>query len=329
MIERCLPGILIVALSASPIVAEPAKDGVVALAPGRLEGASDVIPVGTAVSGIVAELGVKYGDRVTKGQVLVQIDCKAIRAEVRQREAEAMVADVALSRVKAGARDEETAIAMAVVRVAEARAEEAERTYRRLSTLQEGIASRARILEMERDSKMAAAQLLEARMRLRMMEAGARGEDVIEAEAKKAAAIAAVDQALGRLSNCTIVAPIDGLVLMTNVAPGQFVEASVGAGPLLRMVDDGFFRVRAELDEQDLQKVCLAQRAEVTADGWRGVSLPAKVTQISPNMGRRTILSSDRAEKIDRDIRQVLLTLDTKETPWPIGLRVLVSFLKC
>jgi multidrug resistance efflux pump len=329
MIEKCVPVIFMIALATSPLAAQPAKDRFVVSAPGRVGGAGDVIPIGTSVSGIVEELLIKNGDRVTKGQVLVQINCRAIQAEIRQREAEATVADVVLSRVKAGARDEETAIAMAVVRVAEARAEEAERTFRRLSTLQEGIASRARILEMERDSKMTAAQLLEARMRLRMLEAGARGEDVIEAEAKKAAAIAAIDQARARFSNCTIVAPTDGVVLTTNASPGQFVEASVGAGPLLRMVDDRFLRVRAELDEQHLEKVCLNQRAEVTADGFKGVSLSAEVTQVSPGMGRGTNVTADRAEKSDRDIREVLLRLESKETRWPIGLLVSVSFLKC
>ena len=216
MIARWLEGVLLLGLVVSPIVAELAEGDIAASAPGRVEGAGDVIPIGTAAGGIVAEVRVKEGDHVTKGDVLVQIDCKAIHAEVQQRKAEARGPLTRLSRIKTGPRDEEIAIAMATVRVWEARAEEAERALKRLLALQQGIASRARLQEMERDSKMAAAQLLEARTRLRMLQAGARGEDVIEAEAKKAAAAAAVDNAQARLDECTVRAPVDGTVFMTT-----------------------------------------------------------------------------------------------------------------
>ena len=329
MIARGIYGIFLLALVAAPVSAkEPGQGDVVASAPGRIEGAADVMPIGTAATGVIGELLVKGGDRVTKGQVLVRINCAAIEAEVRQREAEGAAADIAFNRLNAGARDEEVAIAEAAVGVSEARADEAEKAFRRLSTLQEGVAARARVQETERDFKMATAQLLEARQRLRMLQAGARGEDVLEAEARKAAATAAFDQARARLDQCSVRAPVDGTVLMTNATPGQFVT-SAAPTVLLTMVDDSALRVRAELDEHDLQKVCDGQRARVTADGFKGVSLAAKVTQINPGMGRRTILTGERAEKSDRDVRELMLMLETGQARWPIGLRVLVLFLKC
>ena len=253
MIVRLLRGIFLLGLAASPMAAELGERDFVAFA--RIEGAGDVIPIGTAAAGTVAEVHVKEGDRVAKGDVLVQIACRALHAEVRQRNAEAAAAEAVLARVRHGARDEEVAIAMAAVKVWEARAEEAERAHQRLLSLAQGIASRARLQEIERDLKTSAAQLLEARARLRMLQAGARGEDVIEAEARRAAAAAAVDQAQARLDECTVRAPVDGTVLMTNVTPGQFVKDPTALVPLLKMVDDRILRVRAEIDEQDLQKI--------------------------------------------------------------------------
>jgi HlyD family secretion protein len=220
------------------------------------------------------------------------------------------------------------AIAISVLRVAEARADEADKAFQRVSSLQEGVVTKARLQEAERDSKMAAAQVLEARQRLRMLQAGARGEDIIEAEAKKAVAAAGLDTARARLDQCTVRSPLAGTVLSTAVTPGQYISATM-ASPLLKMVDDSILRVRAEVDEHDLQKICVGQRAILTADGFRGVSLSAKVTQINPGMGRRTVLSGDPAEKSDRDVRETLLTLDPSETRWPIGLRVVAFFLKC
>src|SRR5215217_4801946 len=132
MIARWLPGLLLASCAASPVFGEPLNANTIASAPGRIEGASEIIAIGTAASGIVKELRVGVGDQVTKGQVLVQISCDIIQVEVRQREAEAMMADAALSRVKTGARDDEIAIAIAAVQLAEARAEEAQRTQQRL-----------------------------------------------------------------------------------------------------------------------------------------------------------------------------------------------------
>jgi multidrug resistance efflux pump len=330
MITRWLKSVLVIGILVSPPVSakEPDDADVVASAPGRIEGASDVMSIGTGATGVIDKVLITEGDRVTKGQALVQISCKAIEAELRQREAEAAASDVALVRLKAGARDEEVAIQVAVVGVSEARATEAKNTFDRLTSLPDGVTSRAKLLESERDSKMAAAELLEARGRLRMLQAGARGEDIAEAEAKNASAAAAVDQSRARLDQCTVRAPVDGTVLTTNATPGQFVAAT-SASILLKMVDDRVQRVRAEVDERDLQKVCVGQHAKVAADGFKGVSLSGTVTLIDPGMGRRTVLSGDRGEKADRDVRELLVTLESEEIRWPIGLRVLVFFSKC
>lgn len=327
--QRLRGAVMMVLLAGGFTAATGAPQGdIIASAPGRVEGANDVMPIGTAATGVIREVLVKEGDHVSKGQALVLFDCRVIEAEIKQREAEAAAADLNLTRLKSGARDEDVAIAMASVTVSEARADEAERAFQRIRSLPEGIASRARIQETERDSKMAAAQLLEARGRLQLLQAGARGEDIVEAEAKTAAAHAGVEQARARLDQCTVRALVDGRILTTNATPGQYIS-SASPTLLLRMVDDSVLRVRAEVDERDLQKVCLDQRANVTADGYRGESLPAKVTQINPGMGRRTILTGERTERADRDVRELLLTLEAGETRWPIGLRVLVFFLKC
>lgn len=328
MTARGLSGLAaLVVLFTFPALGQSGKSDAVASAPGRIVGFSDVVPVGTAATGVVSEVRVNEGDHVTKGQVLLQLDCKTLAAEVRQREAEVVAAEAAQTRLKAGARDEEIAIAMAYVTVAEARAEEAERAFQRLMSLHEGIASRARLGELERDSKIAGGQLLEARMRLRMLQAGARGEDVVEAEAKTAGAKAARDRAQARLDECTVRAPVEGTVLVRNVTPGQLVAAS-SALPLVQLVDDRVLRVRAEVDERDLRQVYVGQRARITATGYDDMSLVAEVSQISPGMAARTI-PDEPAEKHNREIRLIFLTLPANEMRWPIGLRVRASFQKC
>jgi multidrug resistance efflux pump len=228
MIKRCWQVLFSVGLLAALPTAADTAD-IVASAPGRVEGANDIIPIGAAVTGVIERLFVKEGDRIKSGQVLLQVDCKVIEAEIHEREAEVEAADMALKKLKAGARDEELALAVAEVRASKARAEEAKKAYERVQSLPEGVSTRSRLNELERDSKIAEALFLESRERLNMLQAGARGEDVGEAEAKKAAAVAALEHARAELDQCTVRSPIDGVVLATHAMPGQFLTTAAPA----------------------------------------------------------------------------------------------------
>ena len=57
---------------------EPAEarddQAVVIAAPGRVEGASDILALGSAGTGVVASVEVEAGDRVKQGQVLARLD---------------------------------------------------------------------------------------------------------------------------------------------------------------------------------------------------------------------------------------------------------------
>ena len=54
----------------------------VAAAPGRVEGHSDVMPLGLAGVGVVEELLVSEGERVEKNHVLLKLNCRPLIHEV-------------------------------------------------------------------------------------------------------------------------------------------------------------------------------------------------------------------------------------------------------
>jgi multidrug resistance efflux pump len=288
-----------------------------------------LMPLGSAATGIVEALLVSEGDRVSAGQKIVRLDCRVGEGEVKAREAELATVTAALSRLKNGTRAEEIAITAASVRMAQARAEQAEKERQRVTALKDGIATtRARLEEVERDARTALGQLEQDRERLAMLRAGPRSEDIAEAKARRDAAAATLDQARSRLDQCSVRTPINGVVLSTHVTVGQFV-GPMFQGPMVRIVDDSEQRVRAEVDERDLYNVCTGQEAVVSADGFPGETLTGRIVRINPSMGRRTILGTDPAEKSDRDIREVVLTLSSGARQWPVGLRVLARFNNC
>jgi multidrug resistance efflux pump len=305
------------------------KDAVVVAAPGRIEAKHDIMPLGSATTGVVQDVLVSEGDRVRSGQVLVRLDCQVVEHEIEVRKADLATADAVLSRTRSGSRNEEIAVASALVRLAEAKAEEAESSRKRIMALAErDVTSRARIAEAERDARVTVAELDQARERRALLIAGARPEEIAEAGARRDHAAAALEQAKAQADLCTVRAPMDGVVLSTHVTAGQLISTTAPT-TLLRLVDDRDLRVRAEVDERDLGRICEGQRATVKADGYPDTVLTATIARISPGMGRRTILSGDPAEKSDRDVREVLLSVEEGNVRWPIGLRVVVRFEAC
>ena len=138
--------------------------------------------IGVAASGIVGEVLVREGSRVQAGQVLVKLDCGSLEADVHTREAHLAAAQATYDRFRNGSRPDEIAVGEAVLGYSQARLEEAQKTLQRTLALQEGVTvTTARVLEVERDARIAAAQLEEAQARLSLLKAGSREEDIREA----------------------------------------------------------------------------------------------------------------------------------------------------
>jgi multidrug resistance efflux pump len=284
--------------------------------------------VGTAASGTVAQLLVHASERVEAGQLLVRIECPNLQKELDARIFDLAAAEAILARVAKGPRPEEIAIAVAHVGLAEARAEEASAALARLSLSAGSTATDAQLDESKRDARIAAAQLDEARTKLAWLRAGSRQEDILEAQSRRNAAKALVEEVTARLGYCSVRAPTAGVVLSMHVTPGQFVSAAVPV-TLLKLVDDSRRRVRAEVDERDVGKICVKHRAVVTTESFPAAQIEAVTERISAGMSRRTISSGDLPEKNDRDVREVMLSLIDDKEHWPIGLRVSVKLFGC
>ena len=308
---------------------EIAPDGKVAAgAPGRIEGSEEPVAIGASITGIVKEVAVRQGNTVSKGELLVQIDCTDVKAQLAARTAEYMAASAYYRKLVNGARPEEIRIAEAELALAAARLEEAKLRMRRSSTLLSSNSGSRAIHDVdERDAHMAAEQLNAARFRLQLLKAGTREEELTEAEQKMLAAQHTVDATKAELAKCDVRSPISGIVLRKDVSAGELISIYYPK-PLLMLSKTDRYRVRAEVDEHDIAKIRLRQNAIVVINGSPQSRLRGKVSKIAPVMGRRKILTSDPADKSDRDVMEVIVDLNEIPRSLPIGLRVSVIFLK-
>jgi HlyD family secretion protein len=292
-------------------------------AAGRIEGGSDVLSLGTAATGTVAQMLVKAGDHVEAGQHLLRVDCRAIEAEQAARQSDLAAAEAAFDRVVHGSRPEEIAIGEANVNLAEARLREAQKQFDRAQSLHEGVTvTRVQIDQAERDAHMAAAMLEEVRSKLVLLKVGSREEDIAEARARRDAARLRVDEAATRLAYCTVDAPISGVILSTRISPGQMVS-SMAPAVLITMVDDSKRRVRAYVPERDISRVCLGEQVQITPDGVAGTRLEGVVDSIGAGA------SESPYEPGPALFREVTLSLSREPALTAIGLRVTLKFPGC
>lgn len=75
-----------------------------------------------------------------------------------------------------------------------------------------------------------------------------------------------------------IMAPVDGILISRNIVEGQTVG---GNSPLYDLSDS--LVVRAQVDENDIGKIRLGQRAEVSVDSYEDLTFAAAVELINPS----------------------------------------------
>ena len=222
--------------------------------------------LGFNAPGRVAEMAVREGDVVTRGQVLSRLEASELEARRSAAEAQLEAARAALAELEAGARSEDVARARAGLRAAERQLEDARRDLARATTLHEGGAiSREALDKAETRHEVAEASVEQARQQLRALETGPRQERIRAQQAAVAAAEAAVRQADAALENTVVRAPFDGRVTTRHRDPGETVQPGQ---PVLTLLDPDDRWVRIYVAENRIGAVRIDQPAVITSDTY-------------------------------------------------------------
>ena len=202
----------------------------------------------TIIGGRIEYLGVKEGDRVKKGQLLLKLwnDDQQAQAALSQTQI-----------VLAGKRSEEVCIA----------AVNAEKEAKRQAELRvKGFVSSSREEAARTDAEVRRASCNTAKA------------DVSQAEAKFKAT--KIEQ--GRVA---LYAPFDGTVAKIVGELGEYSTPSppgVPTPPAIDLIDDSCLYVKAPMDEVDAPKIVAGQPVRVTLDALPGKILPGKVRRVAP-----------------------------------------------
>jgi len=212
---------------------------------GRVQ-AQKKVDMSATIAGQITRLAVEEGDRVSKGQFLLQIDATNPRAVARSTEASM----AALGRELDSARAE---------------LEQARIDFRRAEENHQ-----ARIIST--------ADLDQARTGLSTAEAR-----VLAAERRVEQASATLDGARDTLKKTTVVAPMDGIVTARRVEEGEVAVIGVLNQPgtvLLTISDMSVVEAEMEVDETSIPSVEVGQEARVRIDAYPNRTFDGVVTEV-------------------------------------------------
>ena len=264
----------------------------------QLEGT--VVPIHARVGGFAQMVRVRDDQLVQAGDTLFTVDPTEYVLRVRQAEAELWEARAGAQGGVAGAganaAKAQKAVAQNNIEVARSNLDKANRDLERTRTLrQRDVASQSQLDAAEAAATSAAAAFRAASEQAAVSgfgETGAQAQ-VRLAEAKIAAAQAALDVARTHLSWTAGIAPISGRVAKKNLEPGQFVSAGQ---PVLSLVSDSAVWVVGNLKETQVERVHTGLKVDVSLDAFPDLPLEGTVRSLQAATGSRfSLLPPDNA----------------------------------
>jgi HlyD family secretion protein len=243
------------------------------------EAESTRIDIAARVSGRLARIAVTRGQNVAAGATLLVIDNPELVAELHEAEAEKLVADAELARIKVGTRPEIIALRRAEIDRAAADVTLAQHTFERTRLLAARQFAPQSKLDQDTDTlTLAQRRLDQARLAYQEAVRGFTAEEHQIAEANVAKAAAKIETIKALVDQLTITAPIASQVYQIPVEAGEVVTPGV---TLLSLVDLGDTWLGFSLREDLLAGLKKGDRIEVRAPALGNREISAEVRVIA------------------------------------------------
>ena len=204
----------------------------------------DTVDIGSQVSGMIKEIYVDYNSKVTKGQLLAQIDTSLFQAQVDKARGDLAAARANKAKIEAMLAYDK-------------------KNYERYKALY----SKNYVAKSEVD-------LAEATYKSDLAQIAAANGSIAQAQAN-------LNNNLTNLKYTQIISPVDGIVVSRAVNVGQTVAASFQTPTLFQVAKDlTQMQIEVNVSEADIGKIQKEQEVEYTLDGYADSVFQGKVTEV-------------------------------------------------
>ena len=232
--------------------------------------------IGTQIVGTVEQVPVEQGQSVKAGQTLIALESGEARAAVKQAEVAVAQAEARLRQL----RELQLPVADQALRQAQANLDNAKVQYERNKKLYEaGFIGKAALDDSQRNLDVTQTQVDSARKQVET--ARPSGSDHAMAVTALEQARATLQMAQAKLAYTTIRAPWDGVLIARDVERGDVVQP----GKVLMVLSPaGETQIVLQIDERNLSRLQLGQKALASADAYPNERFSAEVVFINPGV---------------------------------------------
>ena len=249
--------------------------------------ADEKVNISPEVQGRVLAIRKDFGQPVSKGEVLVEMDKREYQIQVSRAQA---ALDQALARLGLSRGQEKTPPeSTPAMRQAQAQLEDAKSKYESASKLvKSGDISTERFTELEKTYRARQAAMEQTR------------DDMRTQWASMESLKSDVDMAQKKLSDTVLYAPFDGIVGEKMVSAGQFIKENT---PVLSIIKTNPVRLRMEVPEPATGSVRIGTMLTFTTDAVPGVEFSAVVRQLDPSLDAKARSLTAEARLVNNDAR--------------------------
>ena len=219
-----------------------------------------LVNISADTMGRVVDLKVEEGQRVKKGDFLLQIDPRNLTTAYNQTSASLAASRSTIEQLRVSLEGTKTSLKQAQENLA-----------RQQSLFKAGLTPKEALDNAENQVKMRESEVSSQERQIETQKLRMQQEQ------------ATVENAKLNLSKVRIESPLTGIITRRNIEEGETVVIGTmnNAGTvLLTVADMSVIEAEVEVDETDIPTVQLGQKAKVTIDAMPGKSFTGKVTEI-------------------------------------------------
>ena len=239
------------------------------------------VKIGARISGQVKSLSVKIGDFIRAGEMIATIEHEDLISRVAQFQAdldaekarlEKILAEGPLEINKSKAELEELQVQLKLA---------GKTLERNLELNKEGFIANTAVDQAQERLEILKAQIKLAKEEIKLKESRLENDSrLAQAMVDRATANLEVEDI--QLSYATITAPIDGIVALVSTQEGETVAASMNAPNFITLIDLRKLEVTVFVDETDIGRIKVGQKAIFTVDTYSEKFFKGKVREIHP-----------------------------------------------
>jgi len=270
-----------------------------------------MVEVGSQLSGQISEVLVNFNDSVKAGEVIARVRPDSYIAAVSGAKADLRIAEAAEQQQKAALQSAKLAVenartarqlAESQLAAAQIHQKQLESDLKRNLILAKTKAVSDQVVSQSRSLvDVGAANLEGLRIQLKMkseaIEVAGTQLSMAEANLQSAGAVveqkqAAVEKAEVDLQQTKIRSPIDGIVILRQINPGQTVAVSLESKTLFKISDDLHeMEVDGRIDEADIGKIKVGQKVNFTVDAYPNKVFQGRIVQVrkSPEISQNVV----------------------------------------